>query len=57
MSFHQSNLRNDNRRLKKKSLGVSNPIPEYSIQLEDDFGSRQRLASQLAGRQLPVVSA
>jgi hypothetical protein len=41
----------------RKESRWPNPIPERDILLADDFGSRLRLASPLAGRQLPVVSA
>jgi hypothetical protein len=41
---------------RKESRGP-NPIPQRYILLADDFGSRRTLASPLAGRQLPVVSA
>jgi hypothetical protein len=41
----------------RKESRRPNPIPERDILLADDFGSRRTLASPLAGRQLPVVSA
>jgi hypothetical protein len=41
----------------RKASPWPNPIPPRDILLEDDFGSRRTLASPLAGRQLPVVSA
>jgi hypothetical protein len=41
----------------RKESRRPNPIPEGCILLEDDFGSWRTLASPLAGRQVPVVSA
>jgi hypothetical protein len=41
----------------RKASPWPNPIPPRDILLEDDFGSRRTLASPLAGRRLPVVSA
>ena len=41
----------------RKESRRPNPIPQRDILLGDDFGSRRTLASPLAGRQVPVVSA